>query len=677
MDDFNDGTTNNLFGGGEGDLDGGSAPSFSSAFAIGNAGFSRQIPFDAGAQASDGYFSARNSVDLSSFSYVSFWIKGQSGGEKVHCYVDDNVHFPAANVWTFLPDRVTTDFQKVVISTKAFYSSAVDWGATGGAFKIEGSNTIPSGVGSVYIDDIRFGTKAAPVWWDNFNDGAAPFNYGLDYETFVNPAGSLLTPSYDNTLFYGTTGYSYRIDFAQNSNTTDSVILLPSTNQGMDVSGTDTLSFQIRSDAAGSGNNLGIGLKDVPGTESVLDLTSYLSGGLSSSGFKEVRIPLSAFTTNVSALDLTQVRSVELWFQKSASPALTQSSTFTVYLDNLQFVDASTPTPRGLTSNGSGVGNGGVFVPTNTVEIAMSSSDATLEEAGFEYSTDGTTWIRVFTATDTSTGVSSFTWLTSGLAAGQYQVRAYAEDVQGNFGFLGPYSVSVLRTTATVTQAGFVSGTLSLPDGDVSGSPTSVTVPDGALAGPVDLSITYVDPRTAPAGQFRGVVPASVYSFGPEGLRFQKAATIALKYSDDNFDGTVDGTFYSASQLRMFWYDGLAWRPVQGRLNSQNHTVSGPVFHFSLYALYPVTSEPLDTRPKEKVITPNGDGVNDAAYFDNLPDGVTIKIFDLSGRLVRTLNGLAYWDGRDDGGQIVPNGAYIYQYRVNFEEVTGAIGVAR
>ena len=32
---------------------------------------------------------------------------------------------------------------------------------------------------------------------------------------------------------------------------------------------------------------------------------------------------------------------------------------------------------------------------------------------------------------------------------------------------------------------------------------------------------------------------------------------------------------------------------------------------------------------------------------------------------------------KDDGGDVVPNGAYLYHYRLNFEVVTGAIGVVR
>jgi flagellar hook assembly protein FlgD len=678
MDDFNDNASGNLFGGADGDLNGGTAPSISNSAAIGNVGFSEQVPFDAGAQTFDGFKTNRNNVSLSSFKYVSFWIRGQSGGEKLYCLVDDGAAFPKARIFTFLPDQVTTDFQKVVISTKAFFGSSLNWGANTGDFKIEANQDIPSGAGTVFIDDIRFGDKPAPVWWDNFNDGAQPFNYGLDYETFISPSGSILTPVYDSSVRYGSTGFSYRIDFGRNASTNEALILLPSSNEGVDLTGTDTLSFQIRSDAAGSGNNLGIGVKDTAGAESVVSLTTYLSGGLSTT-FREVRITTTAF----SSVNMSKLRSVEVWFQKSASPLVTQTSTFSIYLDNLQFIDASTPTaPSNFVSNNLAVGNGSVFTTTNTISLVAGSTatDPGLEEVGLEYSTDGNTWYRIATATDTSSTAYSFTWYTSALSVGNnYRIRAYAQDVQGNRGFLGPYTgISVLRTTATFTQSGFLSGTVTLPDGIVADGETSITVPEGALTAPVDLSLTNVVPSQAPAGQFRGILPASAVLFRPEGLKFQKAAQITLKFSDVSpRDGFVDGTQTSVSQLRMFWFDGIEWRPVAGRINTTANTITGPVFHFSYYALFPVTQDPLESRPKERIITPNGDGINDFVFFDNLPADVSIQIYDLSGRRVRTLQGIGYWDGRADGGEFVPNGAYLYQYRANLQDVTGAVGVAR
>jgi len=81
-------------------------------------------------------------------------------------------------------------------------------------------------------------------------------------------------------------------------------------------------------------------------------------------------------------------------------------------------------------------------------------------------------------------------------------------------------------------------------------------------------------------------------------------------------------------------------------------------------------------------ITPNGDGINDAAEVvytllhltDFAP--VSVRIYNLSGTIVRTvysgqdLSGeyVRDWDGRDDAGTLVPPGLYIYQISVESDE---------
>ena len=89
-----------------------------------------------------------------------------------------------------------------------------------------------------------------------------------------------------------------------------------------------------------------------------------------------------------------------------------------------------------------------------------------------------------------------------------------------------------------------------------------------------------------------------------------------------------------------------------------------------------------------RIITPNGDSYNDKARFelDNPEDlPVTGQMFDLSGARVAALsNGLPtmtstvlLWDGKDDGGQTVAGGIYIYQIEFQGKHATGTVAVAR
>lgn len=67
--------------------------------------------------------------------------------------------------------------------------------------------------------------------------------------------------------------------------------------------------------------------------------------------------------------------------------------------------------------------------------------------------------------------------------------------------------------------------------------------------------------------------------------------------------------------------------------------------------------------------------------FDRLPtDGVSsVRIFTISGELVRSLAGTAsvQWDLRNDSGERVASGIYIYLVTVNNEHRTGKIAVIR
>lgn len=91
----------------------------------------------------------------------------------------------------------------------------------------------------------------------------------------------------------------------------------------------------------------------------------------------------------------------------------------------------------------------------------------------------------------------------------------------------------------------------------------------------------------------------------------------------------------------------------------------------------------INVAAEPAIFTPNGDGINDQAriHYDitNVarPAPVEIRIFDLSGRLVRRLYADADvsgrfarpWNGRDEGGHLVPPGHYVFS--VSLEAGTG------
>jgi hypothetical protein len=236
---------------------------------------------------------------------------------------------------------------------------------------------------------------------------------------------------------------------------------------------------------------------------------------------------------------------------------------------------------------------------------------------------------------------------------------------------------------ALVPESGAI---VLLPDGDVTDGNTSITFPAGALSQSITLTIQSLDPAhpfLVPSGNglAQPGAPLVVYDIDADIRRFAKPVTLTVLYNDvDPTPGTVDGTAVQETDLRLFWWDGSVWRLLGGVVDPNLNTVTAQTTHFSLFARFPVGRLSAHSfRPLEKIITPNGDGTNDIAFFAGLSGDFEIRIYDVAGREVRTIRDVAQWDGLDDDGKTVENGSYVYQYRpqLSNEWVSGVIGVAR
>ncbi|MEO0225268.1 MAG: Ig-like domain-containing protein, partial [candidate division WOR-3 bacterium] len=75
---------------------------------------------------------------------------------------------------------------------------------------------------------------------------------------------------------------------------------------------------------------------------------------------------------------------------------------------------------------------------------------------------------------------------------------------------------------------------------------------------------------------------------------------------------------------------------------------------------------------EEFFVSPNGDGINDVVNFSTNND---VKIYDINGILVKTLNGNEPWNATDESGKKVSSGFYIFV--IEKENTTGSIVVSK
>ncbi|MDE2293501.1 MAG: fibronectin type III domain-containing protein [Elusimicrobia bacterium] len=158
--------------------------------------------------------------------------------------------------------------------------------------------------------------------------------------------------------------------------------------------------------------------------------------------------------------------------------------------------------------------------------------------------------------------------------------------------------------------------------------------------------------------------------------------TVTVPYPDSNNDGFVDGTSppVAAAGLSLYTLDekrGVWVQITPTTVDTVNHTVSGPIPHLSIFMAfgagpaqdlsnvraYPDPYEPNAGNPDHGRPYSASDPQS-GIIFDNLPDSVEIKIFDLAGRLVvdlepQSTGGQIQWDARNGRGRDVATGAYI------------------
>jgi len=145
----------------------------------------------------------------------------------------------------------------------------------------------------------------------------------------------------------------------------------------------------------------------------------------------------------------------------------------------------------------------------------------------------------------------------------------------------------------------------------------------------------------------------------------------------------------SIGELGVFWYNGVEFKKMYGRIDAAAQTVTVESPNLGVYqvrSMARAAGAVFDlSNLSSRVITPNGDGLNDVAIFTYDPGPANIqaagRIFDLQGAAVAEMApGLVpntlVWDGRMNG-RPATGGVYVYRITGDGKTFTGTIVVAR
>jgi photosystem II stability/assembly factor-like uncharacterized protein len=173
--------------------------------------------------------------------------------------------------------------------------------------------------------------------------------------------------------------------------------------------------------------------------------------------------------------------------------------------------------------------------------------------------------------------------------------------------------------------------------------------------------------------------------------------TIEMPYKDENDDGILDGTNFKIKDLKLCYLDSKGkWRESKPSVNCQLSTInkalgkikviSGKVEEYGIYGIFAkVPAVNLDN----VIVYPNpykpNSGLGHTGItFDGLMSNVKIRIYTISGRLVRTIDvitdGKYEWkeeEMNDDEGRKLPSGVYIYIITSGDKISKGKIAIIR
>jgi len=127
-----------------------------------------------------------------------------------------------------------------------------------------------------------------------------------------------------------------------------------------------------------------------------------------------------------------------------------------------------------------------------------------------------------------------------------------------------------------------------------------------------------------------------------------------------------------------YWNEELSdWEMVENsRVDAFANKVSADIGHFSIYQVMGIIVEEDTLEKVTNYPNPFSDGTTFIFNPGFFPDDVLIKIYTLSGRLIRQIDksdagwgyNEIYWDGKDEKGNPLGNGTYLYRITVTKDD---------
>jgi hypothetical protein len=190
--------------------------------------------------------------------------------------------------------------------------------------------------------------------------------------------------------------------------------------------------------------------------------------------------------------------------------------------------------------------------------------------------------------------------------------------------------------------------------------------------------------------EFRDVDGTKIVAYAQfDSTVLARTAQLTLFYDDIDL---ASANVKSERNLAIYSWDERSqeWRLIGGKLDTSKDTITVNLNYLSTFAIFEAYPQTVDVEWSYNPFSPNGDGIADTTTLTiNLGQEfdvqAKVEIFSWTGKLVRTLiqeegqsgNISILWDGKDENGDRVETGPYIYQVTVGKKVRNGMLIVAR
>jgi len=244
------------------------------------------------------------------------------------------------------------------------------------------------------------------------------------------------------------------------------------------------------------------------------------------------------------------------------------------------------------------------------------------------------------------------------------------------------YLTATIQSSSSSVINGNQGGTVSYDTGDQNTGGVSVEVPAGSYEGDDVVTIEEIDPNLlgapaymapsrASAGSSKALMAYKIAKGGNLDVVSEPPLKVTFKYPNmKKGDKFVIKRGASASEVN---------EALKTTVNYDTKEVIAMSPKYGFFGLYFAASSDNDYKPARRVIVKaRAESRGDVFQFNCLKEGDSVKIYNVNGKKVRELKGNSFaWDGKNDDGQYVESGTYIYQIKADGKIINGTIAFVK